>query len=91
MKKEENLKSISEFNHQSIRRISIDRKWKSLFDCKTCGAKFQNTGDVNEHSKMFHAKYKCIQCDYSAIGDRDLKYHAQVTHKSTIWNWWNQN
>ena len=83
-KEEENLNSKSEFNHQSLRRLCIDRKRESLFDCKTCGALFENIGDVNEHTKMFHAKYKCIQCDYSAIGDRDLKYHVQVTHKSTI-------
>ena len=51
------------------------------FQCKICGIQSEQKEVLNSHMQMFHTKIQCVQCDYEAIGEKDLKYHADVTHK----------
>ena len=80
-KEDENLNSKSEFNHQTIKRISLDGKNKMKIHCKTCGSLFDHKEKMKEHIEMFHENQQCETCEYEAIGSKDLKYHAKVAHK----------
>ena len=82
-KDEENMNSKSEFNHQTVKRISLDKKKHMSFQCKICGIQSEQKEVLNSHMQMFHTKIQCVQCDYEAIGEKDLKYHAYVNHKLT--------
>ena len=77
----ETLNSKSEFNHQTIRRISLDGRPQKKFTCNTCGSMVKQHQELKEHMIMFHEKKQCKVCEYEAFGSKDLMYHTRRTHK----------
>ena len=77
----ETLNSKSEFNHQTIKRISLDGRPQKKFTCNTCGSMVKQHEEMKEHMIMFHEKKQCKVCEYEAFGSKDLMYHTRRTHK----------
>ena len=79
--KEENLNSKSEFNSQSIERLSLDTIQK-IIDCKICGQLFTSSYEAQNHEELFHSRNKCTLCVYISFGLRDLSEHIKNNHSN---------
>ena len=77
----ENLNSKSEFNYQSVERLSLNKP-KFSMTCKICGQLHRNKQEVENHEEKFHNRKLCSKCNYLSFGQRDLEEHDQNTHKN---------
>ena len=75
----ENLNSKNEYNGQRLRRLNFNEQ-TDQFRCDTCGAIFETKSKLLEHHEKFHKVYNCAKCEYTSIGNVDLKYHKMYIH-----------
>ena len=76
----ESLNSKSEFNHHSIKRITLANQGKVL-NCDVCGKQFVDICEMEDHVNQFHDKVDCIECDKIFFGRKALQYHLKSEHK----------
>ena len=51
-----------------------------------CGREFPNVEYLQIHEQDFHTEYKCKngECEYTALGMKDMKYHTKSLHKDWV-------
>ena len=76
---EENLNSKNEYNGQRLRRLNFNEQ-TGQDRCDICGAIFEGKNKLMEHHEKFHETFKCEICQYTSIGNVDLKYHRIYVH-----------
>ena len=75
----ENLNSKNEYNGQRLRRLNFNEQTDQV-RCDICGAIFESKNKLMEHHEKFHKVYNCATCEYTSIGNVDLKYHRMYIH-----------
>ena len=76
---EDNLNSKNEYNGQRLRRLNFNEQTDQA-RCDVCGAMFESRNKLREHHEKFHEAFTCKMCQYTSIGNVDLKYHRMYIH-----------
>ena len=76
-----NLKN--EYFSNNIKGLELPNL-ENRITCNSCGHKFDQKTQFQNHFTAVHKRFSCPECDYISFGDRDLKNHSDIHHNINV-------